>query len=159
MAGVSHDQSSSSCRVYSILTVVCDIMVVGMQIHCRLLHSMHDLKAAQMNMQCDLFCEFVLYKSKMIHNAMEVIRNICCTKDDDAVNHSTITRWFKKFWLWFVVVMPQTILPRRNGRCALSATDTWKPEEEKDARGVTCFMEENMISPREVVRLNAHIRN
>ena len=37
--------------------------------------------------------------------------------------------------------------------------DTWKPEEEKDVRGVTCFMEENMISPREVARLNTHIRN
>ena len=38
-----------------------------------------------------------------------------------------------------VVVMARTILPRRNRRCALSATDTWKPEEEKDARSVTCF--------------------
>ena len=53
-----------------------------------------------------------------------------------------------------VVVMPRTILPRRN-RCALSATGTWKPEEEKDARGVTYFM----ISPREVARFNEHIRN
>ena len=32
-----------------------------------------------------------------------------------------------------VVVMPQTILPRRNRRCALSATGMRKPEEEKDA--------------------------
>ncbi len=37
--------------------------------------------------------------------------------------------------------MPRTILPRRN-RCALSATGMQKPVEEKDARGVTCFMEE-----------------
>ena len=58
----------------------------------------------------------------------------------------------------FVVVTPQTILPRRNRRCALSATDMQKPEE-KDTRGVTCFMEENVISPREVVRFNEHIRN
>ena len=42
-----------------------------------------------------------------------------------------------------VVVMPRTILPRRNRRCALSATGTQKPEE-KDARGVTYFMEENV---------------
>ena len=54
-----------------------------------------------------------------------------------------------------VVVMPQTILPQRN-RCALSATDTRKPEK-KDARGVTCFMEENVISPCEVARFNEHI--
>ena len=44
-----------------------------------------------------------------------------------------------------VVVMPQTILPRRNRRGALSATGTRKSEEEKDARGVTCFMEKNEI--------------
>ena len=54
--------------------------------------------------------------------------------------------------------MPRTILSRRN-RCALSATSTRKPEEEKDARGVTYFMEENVISPREVARFNEHIRN
>ena len=58
-----------------------------------------------------------------------------------------------------VVVMPRTILPRRNRRCALSATGTRKPEEEKDARGVTYFMEENVISLREVARFNKHIRN
>ena len=33
-------------------------------------------------------------------------------------------------------ITPQTILPRRNRRCALSATGTWKPDKEKDARGV-----------------------
>ena len=45
-----------------------------------------------------------------------------------------------------VVVMPRTILPRRNRRRALSATGMSKLEEEKDVRGVTCFMEENEIS-------------
>ena len=55
--------------------------------------------------------------------------------------------------------MPQTILPRRNRRCALSATGTRKPEEEKDARGVTYFMEESVISPHEVARFNEYIRN
>ena len=60
--------------------------------------------------------------------------------------------------VYFIVVMPQTILSQRHRRCALSATDTQKPEE-KDARGVICFMEENVISPREVVRFNEHIRN
>ena len=55
--------------------------------------------------------------------------------------------------------MPQTILPRRNRKCALSTTGTRKPEEVNDARGVTYFMEENVISPREVARFNEHIRN
>ena len=53
--------------------------------------------------------------------------------------------------------MPRTILPRRNMR-ALSATGTRKPEE-KDARGVTYFMEENEKRPCEVARFNEHIRN
>ena len=59
----------------------------------------------------------------------------------------------------YVVVMPRTILPRRKRRCALSATGTQRPEEEKDVRGVTCFMEENEISPREVARFYEHKRD
>ena len=55
--------------------------------------------------------------------------------------------------------MPRTILPRRNRRCALSTTGTQKPEEEKDARGVTCFMEDNVISPRGVARFDEHKRD
>ena len=55
--------------------------------------------------------------------------------------------------------MARTILTRRNRRCALSATGTWKPEEEKDARGVICFMEENEISLREVARFDEYERD
>ena len=54
--------------------------------------------------------------------------------------------------------MPRKILARRNRSCALSATGTWKPEEEKDARGVTCFMEENEINLREVARFDEYKR-
>ena len=43
--------------------------------------------------------------------------------------------------------------------CSLSATGTQKSEEEKDARGVTCFMEENEISLREVARFDEHKRD
>ncbi len=53
--------------------------------------------------------------------------------------------------------MPQTILPRRNSSYALSATGTRKPEE-KDARGVACFMEENEISLHEMARFDEHKR-
>ena len=54
-----------------------------------------------------------------------------------------------------VVVMPRTILPQRN-RCALSAAGTQKSEGE-EARGVTCFMEENEIV--EVVRFDEDKRD
>ena len=69
----------------------------------------------------------------------------------------TIRNYLNQLYL-NVVVMPQTILPRRNRRCALSATGMRKPEEEKDARGVTCFMEESEISLREVARFDEHKR-
>ena len=49
-------------------------------------------------------------------------------------------------------------LPRRNRRRALSATGTWKPEE-KDARGVTYFIEENDISLHEVARFDEYKRD
>ena len=64
-----------------------------------------------------------------------------------------------KTCLYVVAVMPQTILPQRNRRCALSATGTRKSEEEKDARGVTCFMEENKLSLHEVARFDEHKRD
>ena len=51
-------------------------------------------------------------------------------------------------------------MPWRNKRCALStAIGTRKPEEEKDARGVTCFMEENEINLREVARFDEYKRD
>ena len=55
--------------------------------------------------------------------------------------------------------MPRAILPQRNRRFALSATGMREPEEEKDARGVTCFMEENEISPRKVARFDEYKRD
>ena len=57
-----------------------------------------------------------------------------------------------------LVVMPRTILPQRKRRCALSAASTWKSEEEKEARGVTCFME-NKISLCEVARFDEDKRD
>ena len=42
---------------------------------------------------------------------------------------------------------------------SLSATGTWKSEEEKNARGVTCFMEENVISLREVAKFDEYKRD
>ena len=38
-------------------------------------------------------------KKKMNRNAMEDTKNICCAKGEVAVDHSTVTRWFKKFRL------------------------------------------------------------
>ena len=50
-----------------------------------------------MNMQCSLIWELILHKFKIGHNAAEAIKNNSCVKGKRAVNHSTVTRWFKKF--------------------------------------------------------------
>ena len=59
---------------------------------------MCDLKIAEMNLQCSLIQELRLYKFKLGHNAMEVNKNICHVKNAGAVDHSTVARWFKKFY-------------------------------------------------------------
>ena len=51
---------------------------------------MYDLKAKQMNVQPSLIQECMFYK-------LEAIKNICCVKGKVAVDHSSVTRWFKKF--------------------------------------------------------------
>ena len=34
---------------------------------------------------------------ELSNNAVKATKNICCTKDEGAVGHSTITKWFGKF--------------------------------------------------------------
>ena len=48
--------------------VVGSIIVVGALICCALIHSMFDLKAAQMNMLCSLIWELMLYKFELGYN-------------------------------------------------------------------------------------------
>ena len=63
---------------------------------CALLHSVCYLKAVQMNVQCSLKQELMLYEFKLDHNALEATRKNC-VKSEDAVDHGTVTRWVKKF--------------------------------------------------------------
>ena len=58
---------------------------------------MCDLKAAQMNKQHSLIRELTVYKFKLSHNTAETSKTICCAKGEDAVDHSPVTRWLKKF--------------------------------------------------------------
>ena len=39
----------------------------------------------------------MFYEFKLGHNTMEANKNICCIKEKTTINHSTLTRWFKKF--------------------------------------------------------------
>ena len=75
--------------------VVISIIVVGVLLHCALLHSVWNLKSTQRNMQHSLIQE--LYEFKLGYNAPEATKIICCVKGEDAVNSCTVTGWFKKF--------------------------------------------------------------
>ena len=50
-----------------------------------------------MNMQHSLIWEFMLYKLELDINTAEITKNNCCVKSENEVDHSTVTRWFKKF--------------------------------------------------------------
>ena len=66
---------------------------------CALLHSVRDLKAAQISVECNHILELMIYEFEQGHNATEATKNIRCRKGEDAIDHSTITRWLKKFCL------------------------------------------------------------
>ena len=67
------------------------MMLVGALTCYALLHSLYDLKAAQMNVQ------LMHYVFKLGLNAREANKNICCMKSEGAIGHIKVTRWFKKF--------------------------------------------------------------
>ena len=58
---------------------------------------MCNLKAAQINKQCSLIHKFLFYEFELGHKAAETTKNICCSKGEKAVIHSTISRLCKKF--------------------------------------------------------------
>ena len=59
-----------------------------------------DLKAiSQINMRHNLIWELMLYEFKVGHNAMEATKKVCCIERKGPINHSTVTRWLKKFCL------------------------------------------------------------
>ena len=49
-----------------------------------------------MNMQCSLIMEVMLYEFELGYNASKATKNICCAKDEGAVNHNTVNKWYKK---------------------------------------------------------------
>ena len=73
------------CKV---LPIVYSIVVVGALTCCALLHSVHDLKAAQMSVECSLIHELMFYKFELGHIATEATKNICGVKGEGAVDHS-----------------------------------------------------------------------
>ena len=57
-------------------------MVYGAQTRCALLHSVHNLKAALMNVQRNFIREFMVYELELGDNISEATGSICCTKGE-----------------------------------------------------------------------------
>ena len=70
---------------------------------------MCDLKAAEMKVQNSLIQELLLYKFKLGHNATEANKNIYCAKEEDTVDHGTVTKLLKKFCLGCKTLKDQAI--------------------------------------------------
>ena len=75
MASISGDPSSSSLSRYISTVVVC-IRVVNALAFCVLLHSVCDLKAGQVNMQCCVIQEGILYILEVGPNVAEATKCI-----------------------------------------------------------------------------------
>ncbi len=73
------------------------IIVIGVLKHSALFHSLCDLKAILINVQCSLIQELILNKSELGYNAMEAMKIICCVKAKGTITHSIVIRWLKKF--------------------------------------------------------------
>ena len=41
--------------------------------------------------------EFMLYEFEPGYDATETTKNICCSKDESAIDYSTVARWLKNF--------------------------------------------------------------
>ena len=84
-------------KIWKVPTLVDSIMVVSLQTHCALLHSMCVLMTAQVNVQHNQISELILNDFKPGHNTVETSKNVCFTKGEGAVDHSIETRCLKNF--------------------------------------------------------------
>ena len=69
----------------------------------------------------------MIYDFKPGYNVDEATKNICCMKSEGIVDHSTITRWFKKFFLGCKNLNDQARLGRPkmvNSKVELKAIET-----------------------------------
>ena len=64
-----------------------------------------------MYVQRNLIQQVTLYEFKRGHNAADATKNICCAKDEGAVDHSTITRRLKKILSGLSRDLQHSILP------------------------------------------------
>ena len=54
-------------------------------------------ESCTVSMQHRLHQELRFYIFTLSHNTVRATKNICCLKDEDAIDHTTVTKWVKKF--------------------------------------------------------------
>ena len=86
-------------KLWKVPAMVGSVVLVNALTHCALLHSVCDLKAAQMKVLSCLIQDFMLYEFRLDYKTAEATKNICCVKSDGTVDHSMVTRLFKNFLL------------------------------------------------------------
>ena len=86
----------SQFKSWKVPVQVVRIVLVGALICCTFLLCLRDLKAATMILQRSLIWELMLYEIELGHKAAEA--SIYGTKSNGAIDHSTVTRWFKRFY-------------------------------------------------------------
>ena len=88
---------SKQFKPWGIPAVVASIVIIGTLTRYALLHFVCGLKIKQMNMQCSLIRELMVYEFEVGHKSTEATKNICWAKVESAIlDHSTVTKWFKK---------------------------------------------------------------
>ena len=75
--------------------VVGSIVEVSALTRCILLHSVCDLKVAQINVQHSLIQKLLLYELETDNYATEATKNICSAIGEGAVDQNTVTRYLK----------------------------------------------------------------
>ena len=71
----------------AVQAVVGSIMIIGALTCSALLHSVCDLKSAQMNGQYSLIQEPMFCEFELSHNSVEATKNIYCGKGEGTVKH------------------------------------------------------------------------
>ena len=88
-----------------------------------LLHSVYDSKAVLINVQHCLIWELMLYKFKLGPNTVKTTKNICCVKDEYAIDYSTVTKWLNKFCLDCMIRQGQVGLKTMDSKVVLQVME------------------------------------
>ena len=129
-------------------------MVVSLT-RCTLLHSLSDLKAGLMNVQCRLIRQLRIYKFELSHNATEETENIfLCERWRSIWSQNIVSRELKNF-----APVSRTLMIRQNQRWDKSVNfeAVFQAIDAKTASSIQRISGGISISPSNVLRLVLNI--